>query len=214
MRVMAFNGSPRKNNNTAELLGKALEGAASRGAETELVHLSDVNFRGCMSCFACKLKGGESYGRCALRDGLTPLLSRAEEADAVVIGSPNYIGSPSALSKAFLERFLYPYVVYDANLSSLAKKKPVGFIYVMGSSEAWMKEAGYEQQALFMEQALSRVFGSAEILIVNDVYQFDDYGKYVTSRFDPEAKAKRRRERFPIDRKNAFDLGVRLIARS
>ncbi len=87
--------------------------------------------------------------------------------------------------------------------------KPVGFIYVMGSSEAWMKEAGYEQQAIFMEQALSRVFGSAKILFVNDVHRFDDYGKYVTSGFGPEAKARRRKDRFPIDRKIAFDLGVR-----
>ena len=90
MNVIAFNGSPRKKWNTATLLGKALEGAASQGAETELIHLYDLNFKGCKSCFACKTKGGKSYGRCAVKDDLTPIFKRVEEVDAVVFGSPNY----------------------------------------------------------------------------------------------------------------------------
>lgn len=56
MKVIAINGSPRKN--TATLLAKALEGASSCGAETELIHLYDHNYKGCVSCFACKLKDG------------------------------------------------------------------------------------------------------------------------------------------------------------
>jgi Multimeric flavodoxin WrbA len=60
MKFLAINGSPRKNKNTASLLGKIAEGAASTGAETELVHLVDLNYRGCTSCFACKLVGGKS----------------------------------------------------------------------------------------------------------------------------------------------------------
>jgi multimeric flavodoxin WrbA len=57
MKVMAFNGSPRKKWNTATLLEKALEGAASQGAETELIHLYDLDFKGCISCFAYKTRG-------------------------------------------------------------------------------------------------------------------------------------------------------------
>ena len=64
MNIMAFNGSPRKDWNTANLLNKALEGAASKGATTELIHLYDLNYKGCISCFACKTKNGKSYGRC------------------------------------------------------------------------------------------------------------------------------------------------------
>jgi multimeric flavodoxin WrbA len=67
---MAFNGSPRKTWNTATLLEKALEGAASKGAETELVHLYDVTFKGCISCFACKTKGGNPMLRNRLVMGL------------------------------------------------------------------------------------------------------------------------------------------------
>ena len=76
MKVMAINGSPRKTWNTATLLKKALKGAASQGAETELVHLYDLNFKGCISCFACKTRGGKSYGTCAVKDDLRPILNR------------------------------------------------------------------------------------------------------------------------------------------
>ena len=54
MKIMAFNGSPRKKKwNTVTLLKSALEGAASVGAETELVQLYDLDFSGCISCFSC-----------------------------------------------------------------------------------------------------------------------------------------------------------------
>jgi len=78
VKVLAINGSARTKCSTATLLNNALEGAASRGAETELVHLYKLNFKGCISCFACKLINGESYGRCAVNDDLTPILKKAE----------------------------------------------------------------------------------------------------------------------------------------
>ena len=53
MHVIAFNGSPRKKGATATLLRKALEGAASEGAETELIHLDDMSIWGCRACFSC-----------------------------------------------------------------------------------------------------------------------------------------------------------------
>ena len=68
MKIMAFNGSPRKEWNTATLLKKALEGASSQGAKTELIHLYDLKYKGCISCFACKEKGGKGYGKCVVRD--------------------------------------------------------------------------------------------------------------------------------------------------
>lgn len=103
MKVMAFNGSPRKTWNTARLLNKALEGAVPQGAETELIHLNDLHYSGCKSCFACKLKGGASYGKCAIKDELAPILAKIKDADAIILGSPNYIGSPTGATKAFLK---------------------------------------------------------------------------------------------------------------
>ncbi len=52
MKVIGLNGSPRKGWNTATLLERALEGAASHGVQTELLHLYDLNYKGCISCFA------------------------------------------------------------------------------------------------------------------------------------------------------------------
>ena len=69
MKLLAINGSPRKRWNTATLLEKALEGAASRGAETELVHLYDIDFKGCVSCFACKTLVGRATGAAWSRTG-------------------------------------------------------------------------------------------------------------------------------------------------
>lgn len=62
MVVIGVNGSPRKQWNTATLVSKALEGAAAQGAETELVHLYDLDFKGCKSCLACKTRGGRVTG--------------------------------------------------------------------------------------------------------------------------------------------------------
>jgi multimeric flavodoxin WrbA len=66
MNVIAINGSSRKKWNMATLLRYALDVAASQEAETEQVHLYDLGFTGCTSCFACKLKGGKSNGKCAV----------------------------------------------------------------------------------------------------------------------------------------------------
>jgi multimeric flavodoxin WrbA len=60
MKAIAVNGSPRKGWNTATLLRKALAGAKKNGAETDLVHLYGLSYRGCISCFACKKIGGKS----------------------------------------------------------------------------------------------------------------------------------------------------------
>ena len=80
MKIFAVNGSPRKKGNTATVLEHFLEGARSAGADTELVHLYDLRASGCRSCFACKLRGGASYGHCALKDDLTPVLAALEKA--------------------------------------------------------------------------------------------------------------------------------------
>jgi hypothetical protein len=56
---------------------------------------------------------------------------------------------------------------------------------------------------------LSLLFGHAESLFSCDTQQFDDDSKYVQSRFDPEAKSKRRREVFPLDCEKAFEMGAR-----
>lgn len=209
MNVIAINGSPRKTWNTATLLNKALEGAASEGAEIKIIHLYDLNFKGCMSCFSCRLKNGRSYGRCAFKDGISPILERIEKVDALILGSPIYLGTVTGEMKLFLERLVYPYLVYDAGRSSLFPKKiPVGFIYTMGADESHMKDLSIDRHIGLNEMILGRIFGKSESLVVTDTYQFDDYSKYVSS-FNVEEKARRRREVFPVDCDKAFEMGAR-----
>lgn len=210
MKVLAFNGSPRKDWNTATLLKHALEGAASRGAETELIHLYDYNYKGCISCFNCKLKGGKSYGRCAVNDDLKPIFKKVEEAGAIILGSPVYFGMATGEMRSFLERLMFQYLVYDQAHSSLFEGKiHTGLIYTMNVDEDHIKNVGYEQTLRGAEMTLKRIFGASESLFVTDTYQFEDYSKYESSAFNAQAKAKRRGQVFPGDCKKAFDMGVR-----
>ncbi|TQD25089.1 flavodoxin family protein [Methanolobus vulcani] len=210
MKVIAINGSPRKNWNTSTLLEHALKGGESRGAETELIHLYDLDFKGCISCFACKRIGGKSYGVCAMKDELTPVLKKIEEADAVIFGSPIYLGDVTGEMRSFLERLVFQYLVYDKDYSILLQKKiPAAFIYTMNANEQQMELMGYESIFNTMEMVLSRIFGSAESLCVTDTYQFDDYSKYVSTAFNAEEKARRREEEFPKDCAKAFEIGER-----
>ena len=129
MKIMAFNGSPRKKWNTATLLKNALEGASSQGAETQLITLYDLNFKGCISCFKCKKKNGKSYGRCAVKDDLTPLLKDVLDVQVLILGSPFYFGTVTGQMRCFMERLLFPFYPYvDPPESLFPRKIPTGFI--------------------------------------------------------------------------------------
>lgn len=210
MKVIAFNGSPRKTWNTATLLKEALEGAKAQGAETEMVHLYDLNYKGCISCFKCKTIGGESYGRCAVDDELTPFLRKIEEAGAVILGSPIYFGTVTGEMRSLMERLMFPYLTYTIPAQSLFPKKiKVGFVYTMNVTEKQMEEYQYTKHIDINQRTLKSIFGSAEALFSFDTYQFKDYSKVLATRFDAEHKAKRRKEVFPEDLKKAYQMGVR-----
>ncbi len=208
--VIAINGSPRRKWNTATLLEHALEGAKSQGAETELVHLYDLDYKGCTSCFACKLKGGKSYGKCAMKDGLTPVLEKITNADVLILGSPIYFGIVTGEMRSFMERLLFPNLTYTRPPQSLAPHRiPTAFVYSMNVSEQMMKES-YGPHIAANAGVLKMMFGKSESLFCNETLQFEDYDKVVFSYFDPEERKKRRREVFPQDCKRAYDLGMRL----
>ena len=211
MEVIAFNGSPRKKWNTATLLKKALEGAESQGAETKLIHLYDLNYKGCKSCFSCKTIGGKSYGTCAVKDDLTTILKKILEVDAIILGSPIYLGTATGEMRSFMERLIFPYLVYDTQRSTLFPRRiPVCFIYTMNVPEKYIKEIGYHHHFKITENLTKRVIGETESIYVTDTYQFDDYSKYVSTAFNPEEKLKRRREFFPKDCEKAFEMGVKI----
>ena len=214
MKVIAFNGSPRKKWNTATLLEKALEGASSQGAETELIHLYDLNYKGCISCFSCKMKNGKSYGKCAVKDDLTPIFEKVLDAQSLIFGSPIYLGTATGQMRSFMERLVFPFLPYtDPPGSIFPRKIKTGFIYTLGATEEMAKERGFDHHISTTEMILERIFGASESLCSYDTYQFENYTKVFAPRFDPEKKAQRRKEVFPLDCKKAFEMGVRLAGK-
>lgn len=212
MKVIAFNGSPRKDWNTSILLQKVLDGAALQGAETEIIHLYDLDYKGCISCFSCKTKGGKSYGMCAVKDNLTSILENIKEVDAIILGSPVYYGTVSGEMKSFMERLMFPYTAYTNPPSTLFPRKiRTGFIYTMNVPEEMGNNLGYDRYFDANKMTLQMVFGSSEKLCSYDTYQFGDYSKYLSSLFDPAQKAQRRSEVFPKDCENALAMGTRLV---
>ena len=210
MKVIAINGSPRKNWNTATLLKNALEGAESEGAVTELIQLYDLNYKGCKSCFSCKIRGGKSYGSCAVNDDLTSIFMKVEESDALILGSPIYLGTVTGEMRSFMERLIYPYLTYNNPPKSLFPKKiNTGFIYTMNAKEEQVKESGYNLIFATNEYYFKLIFGDSESLLSFDTCQFKDYSKVVSDRFDAEEKAKTHREVFPEDCKRAFEMGTK-----
>lgn len=210
MKVLAINGSPRKKWNTASMLEHALKGAASRGAETELVHLYDLNFKGCTSCFACKMLKGKSLGKCGYKDELTPVLQKVEEADALILGSPIYFGLETGELRSFMERLLFQYLQYAIPPKMLFNKKiKTGFIYTMNVPEDMMKNIGYEVHFQSNQQVMSMVFGHSEYIASYETLQFEDFSKVESGMFDIPQRIKRHEEIFPLDCAKAYEMGAK-----
>jgi multimeric flavodoxin WrbA len=214
MKVMAFNGSPRKKKwNTVTLLNNALQGAQSNGAETELVQLYDLKFSGCISCFSCKRLSRKVDGVCSVQDDLTPVLDRVKEADALIIGTPVYYGAESAATRAFLERLCFPYLKYSKDGRSLFSRRiNTAMIYTMNSPDLMLPQIGYDRMFAMTQMVLRMHFGACELFLSTDTLQYSDYDKFEAEAFDKNAKRQRHAKVFPDDCRRAFELGVRIAS--
>jgi len=100
MKIIAIHGSPRTIRSTTRTLAAlVLEGAAAAGAETEMIDLTDYGVTPCTACDACLLNGV-----CVHEDGVSDIVARIKEADAIVLGSPVYIDNVSGQMKIFFDR--------------------------------------------------------------------------------------------------------------
>lgn len=213
MKLLAVNGSPRKNKNTAQLLNEIVAGAASRRADTELVHLIDLNYSGCVSCFLCKRLGGKSYGRCAVNDDLAAILRKAHEADVLVVGTPFYFCAETASTRAFLERLWFQYYLYSAVKPPLSpRKKATALVYTMNVPEEKMETFGKTPVVNRAKSVMEHLFAPCEVLLCCDTKQFDDYSQYDTDIWDVSAKLKRHEEVFPQELAQAHKLGESLVS--
>ena len=102
MKVLALNGSPRKNGNTATLLEKVLSPLIEAGWETEIVQIGGQKIQGCRGCLKCAEKKNR---RCVFdNDILNGVLEKMLAADAMILGTPCYFTDMSAEMKALVDR--------------------------------------------------------------------------------------------------------------
>jgi len=207
MKAIAVNGSPRKGWNTHMLLEKALEGAASMGAETELVNIYDINFKGCIGCLGCKRIGG-LVGRCVINDDLKPILDRIHECDALILGSPIYIGEVTGELRSFLERLTFQYISYDnMGESYFDRKTKTAFFFTTNCPEDKYEMVGYTRLFDDYQKFMCRMFTECKILAASETHQTDDYEKFHMAMFDVAGRRRRRIEVWPEDCKKAFEIG-------
>lgn len=216
MQIYAINGGPRTKWNTATILRDALDGAAESAPDVlaEMINLYEYDYKGCISCFQCKRIGGKFYGKCAVQDAIGPLLRNVLDADAVIFGSPIYFSDITGMLRCFLERLFFPCLVYDKDHTSLAPKKVrSAFIYTMNVTEELMRQLNYPERLGVMESIAGRLWGhKPRVQYVNNTYQFSDYSQYESSMFSEPEKASQRELRFPVDQKDARELGAALVA--
>lgn len=102
MKVVAFNGSPRKKGNTEQLIKMVFAELEKEGIETELIQLGGKKIRGCIACYKCFQNKDQ---RCAVKnDILNECLEKMIEADGIILGSPTYFSNVSTEIKALIER--------------------------------------------------------------------------------------------------------------
>lgn len=207
MKVIAINGSPRKGWNTHILLTKALEGAASVGAQTELYNIYDYDFKGCISCLGCKLKGG-NIGRCVVKDPITPVLDSIADCDAFILGSPIYLHEVTGELRSFIERLVFQYISYDVmGANYFGRKIKTALIFTTNCPEPMYDKVGYTRLFDSYVSSMNRIFGECKTLAVSETWQVNDYDKFHMASFDVAGRRKRREEVFPLDCKNAFAIG-------
>jgi len=99
MKVLAFNGSPRRGGNTQVLLSAVAKGVESVGGEIEIIRLADLSISPCLSCGGC-----DKTGICVVKDDMGLLYEKMDEATRIVLASPIYFYGVTAQAKAFVDR--------------------------------------------------------------------------------------------------------------
>jgi len=127
MKVVAFNGSPKKEGNTfhgIKMVAKELE---KEGIEVEIIHVGNKTIRGCLACNGCVKNQDE---KCVIKDEVNDWIQKMKEADGIIFGSPVHYASVGATMKAFLDRAFY---VTSVNNSMLRHKVGAAVVAVRRS---------------------------------------------------------------------------------
>jgi multimeric flavodoxin WrbA len=142
VNAIAIVGSPRKKGNTEILARHALKAIEEEGLATELVSLAGLEMKPCIACMVC-----ENEECCPLEDDLFPIYLKMKESDAIILASPVYFGSVTALTKALMERTGYiAYLngrVFEGKVGgSLAVARRAGQNFTFAQLNYWFQIMG------------------------------------------------------------------------
>ena len=152
MKVVAFNGSPHQDGNTATLLAEVLRELEGQGIETELVHLKGP-ISGCKACFKCMEK---KNGQCVQdKDMINQCIEKMAAADGIIIGSPTYFADLTPETKALIDRAGF---VAGANGSMLKRK--------VGAAVVAVRRAG----AIHVFDSINHLFLISQMIIPGSSY--------------------------------------------
>lgn len=158
--VLAINGSPRKNGNTALLLGIVLEELNKAGFNTELVNIGDDVLIGCQACYTCRKTRDNT---CKYdNDPFNKVYRKCLGADIILLGSPVYVGGMTSSLKAFIERAC---IVSRANGQPFKRK--------IGASIVAVRRNG----ALETFNSINNFFTISEMIVVGSSYWNQGIGK-------------------------------------
>jgi len=130
IKVLGIVGSPRKGGNTDIIIDEILKGAKKNGANTEKILLSDLTINPCDGCNVC-FKTGE----CKHKDDFTVLKDKLNESEVWIIGTPVYWWGPTAILKAFIDRWYE----YELKRQFFHGKRMILVIASGGSSESYSR---------------------------------------------------------------------------
>lgn len=206
-KIIIIDGGPRRGMNTAQMLQHFAEGAQSVSDDVEVktVRLYDMDFKGCMSCMVCKIKGKAS-NICKFKDALTPVLEEIAQADGLVLGSPIYFGDVTGKMRIFLERLAFPWLSYNDYSMTAPKPMPVVLMETMNGTPDRNNSQGYGS----MEHCIARALGEPEHINAYNTYQVKDYSRFELAGFSEEAKRQYRDAHWQEDLQKAFDAGRRM----
>ena len=126
MKILGICGSPRTGGNTETLLDKALEGAASSGAECEKIILEKLNIA---PCSEREYEEVSDKGLSPVDDDIPVIYRKIQESDGLILGSPIFFGSLSAQTKVMIDRFQCVWVAKNMrNIDVFSKKMKGAFI--------------------------------------------------------------------------------------
>lgn len=107
MNILALNGTYRPTQTTTRLVQRALDGAASLGADTEMVMLREKNIQYCMNCLTCYKDLTSEIAPCTIDDDVGDILENIRAADGIILASPVHCGFVTGLMTTFMERIVF-----------------------------------------------------------------------------------------------------------